>query len=258
MGQVISIGTADFTIDVDPLPESDLRARALELFEAWDERIARDLRLPDYGLRLELEEGSIKGKAKVWAAFGALAVVVGFASDVTSLIRAVKDFAASSRSVNAELIKDARRTLASEGGLVQSRKTAGRVGQLESIFVRVQSRAISPEEGAAQARKLFEAEPDATHEDLERIQRAVKAVPRFPEQLAMFQDEFAVSAAAPADPKKPSKKPPKSEQPLAGGFRVEIVRDSKTGQPRISSRALKKGKPKRRKKKRSRRKTKGD
>lgn len=57
---MIDLGATDFYIDVPSLPRHEFERYSTELFDEWEAYAEKVLRIPDYALALEVEEGSIK------------------------------------------------------------------------------------------------------------------------------------------------------------------------------------------------------
>ncbi|WP_156717518.1 hypothetical protein [Pseudomonas sp. FH1] len=74
---MLSIGETDFYIAVPSLPKHKFEKYSKNLFDDWEEYIGKALKLSDYALSLEVEEGSIKGSAKIAAAVGAIYLGIG-------------------------------------------------------------------------------------------------------------------------------------------------------------------------------------
>ena len=62
---MIGIGNTEFLIAVRSLAKDDFEVYSSQLFDTWDEYIQQSLKVPDYSISLEIEEGSIKGKGKI-------------------------------------------------------------------------------------------------------------------------------------------------------------------------------------------------
>lgn len=74
---MIYLGGTDFYIDVPSLPRHEFEQYSTKLFDKWEEYVENSLRIPDYSLALEVQEGSIKGGAKIAATLGALYFGIG-------------------------------------------------------------------------------------------------------------------------------------------------------------------------------------
>ena len=64
---MIDIANVAFTVAAPPLGEAGLERRASELFNQWDEYLRPSIPVPDYSLRLELAEGSLRGRGQIAA-----------------------------------------------------------------------------------------------------------------------------------------------------------------------------------------------
>ena len=98
---MIDLGATDFYIDVPSLPRHEFEKYSTKLFDEWESYVEQVLKIPDYALALQVEEGSIKGGAKIAATLYALYMGVGqygsFISGVQTIqgqISSIGDFLA--------------------------------------------------------------------------------------------------------------------------------------------------------------------
>lgn len=148
----------EFTIDVPARPEKELREYTVRIFEKWDGDLGVSLPLPDYSIRLEVEEGWIKGKGRVAAD----------AISIVTFISGSKEISWAVRKAGSLLVAEAAAPYAEPNPKLLSRQTTGRIGELERLIARVQSGQLDRREAAILAEALFahdEEEPGL--EDLE-------------------------------------------------------------------------------------------
>src|SRR5687767_14650299 len=89
---MITLARGYFNLSAPYLSEAELESYAETLFEIFDRAASLTLPLPDYGLALAVEEGSLKGKGRILATGAALYFGIGqFGSFVQGLreIRAI-------------------------------------------------------------------------------------------------------------------------------------------------------------------------
>ncbi|SBT12563.1 hypothetical protein [Vibrio celticus] len=72
-----NIGTVDFYLGVPSLPREEFEIYSTQLFDEWEAYIGEHLQLSDFSLVLEVEEGSIKAKGKIFATIGVLYFGIG-------------------------------------------------------------------------------------------------------------------------------------------------------------------------------------
>jgi hypothetical protein len=62
---MIKLGTAAFNLQVAGLSTEELKEYSSRLFDLWEAQVEIELSiLSDYSLRLEVEEGSLKGRGR--------------------------------------------------------------------------------------------------------------------------------------------------------------------------------------------------
>lgn len=231
----IEIGLTEFTLDVPALPEIELRAYSLRLFDIWDQHLEDRLPLPDYALHLELEEGSLKGRGRVAAAAIALVTAVstggGFISGVKEIVWVVKE-------AGTLLAREAAVPYGNANPQVKVRRGAGKLGEIERLIQRVQNGQLDRHEAAILARAVFAEEQDEPGMEELRVAAldAVDTAPRAPTQLYLPLEEFEVlptrgsqrrQSQSPRPPK------PKPTLPPPERFRAEVWRESKRDPKRV-------------------------
>lgn len=170
---MIAIGEAHFHIDVSHLDDDALERYASVLFDGFDES-AEVLPLSDFGIFLEVEEGSIKGKGRIVAAATVLYFGIGQFGD---FVQGVKEIASLSRSVMSNLVSDAPKKLGIPNSIVWKRSDAAKLGRLQGLFAAVQSGALDANEATEKAIELLSEEdvlPAGMENDIAKsVQRIV-------------------------------------------------------------------------------------
>ena len=87
---MIEIGNTEFLIAVRSLAKDDFEIYSSNLFDIWDEYIEKSLKVTDYSISLEIEEGSIKGKGKIAVAVGVLYIGIGNYGDFISGLHTIR------------------------------------------------------------------------------------------------------------------------------------------------------------------------
>jgi hypothetical protein len=230
---MINIGTAHFSIAVRALPEAELKVYSSELFDVWETRLAEGLLIPDYSLHLEIEEGSLKGRGKVLATLGAIYIGIG---NYGGFVDGVQAIATSVRTAGGLLRDRAVAPFDSKSPQIRFRRDAGKIGQIEKLFVRVQRGDLEPEAAAREAEALFEDEDAASSpEFMTSLRSSIAGMPRYPHQLCLPLDaQYLNDEALPPEPKRSPARQPKPVVPPPQRLRIEIWRDSKKG-PRLVS-----------------------
>lgn len=62
---MIDLGATEFYIKVQALPRREFEIYSTKLFDEWERYVEQALKLPDYALSLQVEEGSIKAEGQL-------------------------------------------------------------------------------------------------------------------------------------------------------------------------------------------------
>ncbi|MFA5940270.1 MAG: hypothetical protein WC809_13010, partial [Sinimarinibacterium sp.] len=81
---MLDVGSTDFNLIIPGVDPGELESLSTSLFDRWEAYVDQSLALPDYSLFLQVEEGSIKGLAKMGTAVGALYLGIGAYGDFIS------------------------------------------------------------------------------------------------------------------------------------------------------------------------------
>jgi len=224
---MLDLGSTEFLLAVPSLPEVELKRLSTSLFGSWEEYVDSALSLPDYSLFLQVEEGSVRGAAKIGAVVGALYLAIGNYGDFISGIKTIGDQLA----VTSDFLADkAKQVFDCPDARASSRKRGGTVSGLRRLFLRVQKGELSPEEAMTHAEALLGEERGDAQGFMTDLREALVTCPRFHDQHALPFAEIPGQLAAleqvgrvPA-PREPHPRP-EIGPPLH--FRVEVWRDSK-------------------------------
>ena len=88
---MLDLGSTDFLLSVPSLPGPELARLSTSLFDSWELFVERQLSLPDYSLFLQVEEGSIKGVAKIVALLGVVNLGIGNYGDFISGVKTINE-----------------------------------------------------------------------------------------------------------------------------------------------------------------------
>ena len=139
---MLDLGTTEFVLAIPSLPEAELKRLSTSLFDSWDGFVDTALSLPDYSLFLQVEEGSVRGAAKIGAVAGALYLAIGNYGDFISGVKTIGEQIAATSEF---LSEQAKQTFECPEAKATSRKRGGAVSGLQRLFVRVQKGEISPD-----------------------------------------------------------------------------------------------------------------
>lgn len=223
---MLDLGTTDFYLAVPSVPEQELERLSTTLFDAWEEFVDVSLGLRDYSLFLQVEEGSVRGMARIGAVLSVLYVGIGNYGDFISGLRTIGEQVSATSGFLTERAKD---VFSCPNAKASTRKRGGAIASLQHLFVRVQRGELSPEEAALKAEAVLGEEISNAPGFLEDLTKSLRECPRYHTQddLPFEDDPYAVEldgAGLPRRPKRP--RPPPVLGPVLQ-FRVEVWRDSK-------------------------------
>lgn len=225
---MLDLGSASFRLEGPEFGRERLAAYAEDLFGEFDRRLEIGLRLPDYAIRLELEQGSLKIKVGVLARLTVLYLGI---ANYGSFRDGLREIHSDLQTVQADFARAAAASARVKRDPV-IRRNAGTIGKLERLFLRVQRQELSPEEATRQAIELLGRE-DAVPPNFEtELRRAMASCPRDPIQIRLPYPE----EDEPADQELPEPRRPRKEPPIADRrrYRIEMSRESKTGELSVS------------------------
>lgn len=223
---MIDLGSTDFHLSVSSVPEPELERMSTLLFDSWESFVGSSLALPDYSLFLQVEEGSIKGAARIGALLGAIYFGIGNYGDFISGVKTINEQLNATREYLAE---QAGQVFSCPVSRTSTRKRGGSLASLQRLFVKVQKGELTPDEALVLAETLigdeFATVPGFQHD----LENSLRTCPRFHEQLALplsdQGDDDLLGFEQPKRPSQPSRPRPSLGPPLQ--FRVEVWRDSK-------------------------------
>ncbi len=223
---MIDLGSTEFLLSVPSVPEPELADLSTSLFDSWDSYIDDALALPDYSLFLQVEEGSIKGAAKIGALLGAVYFGIGNYGDFISGVKTINEQLNATRDYLAE---QAGRVFSCPDVSSSTRKRGGSLAALQRLFVNVQRGELTADEALRHAETLLGDESAAVPGFLRDLENSLRTCPRFPEQLSLpLGDQGEDDLQRLDDTRRPSRPPrprPALGPPLQ--FRVEVWRESK-------------------------------
>ena len=222
---MLDLGSTDFHLPVSGFGASDLKRISNSIFDDWEATIASSLSLPDYSLALTVEEGSVKGVAKIGAALGAIYVGIGNYGDFVSGLETINQQLRSARSYVAI---HAAQAFSCPIAQAKSRQRSGTLGSLERLFEKVRTGELTSAEAAARAEKLIGQDAGESPGFLESLRTAFGNCPKYPEQkdldLGDFEEQQFEDSSATV-PRKPRRTPIPPDPSLH--YRIEVWRDSR-------------------------------
>jgi len=225
----MEIVATEFFIDVPSLPKEEFKNYTTNLFDVWDAYIDARLALDDYSIELFVEEGSIKGIARIGTAVGVIyAAICGYGS----FVQGIEIIGSQAKAVGDYLATHASSSFKAEGYPVKSRSSAGAITGIRTLFVKVQSGKISVDAAVTEAERLLGEEAATNLSFMDDLRVALHDAPKIPEQIDFseshedaFEDPTKVKTNK---SKRPSKAPKPQPKPVPiQSFRVEVRRRSK-------------------------------
>lgn len=227
---MIDLGTTDFYIGVPSMPRQELKRYSTRLFDEWEEYVSSTLKLSDYSLALEVEEGSVKGVGRIAAVLGTLYLGIG---NYGGFVQGIEIIRSQVNSVGDYLVEHASSPFKASGCETKVRKRGGSLAHLQRLFVKVQSREITTEQAMLEAETLFGDEADAAPGFMCDLRKSFELVPLFHQQLPLLPDATDMELDSGTKKGKPRPSRPLPTAPPPQHLRVEVWRDSKNGQRRV-------------------------
>lgn len=229
---MIDLGATDFYIDVPSLPRHEFEKYSTKLFDEWEAYVEQVLKIPDYALALEVEEGSIKGGAKIAAALYALYIGIG---QYGSFVSGLQTIHGQISSVSDFLATHATSPFSSNNIKPRVKKHTGSLGELQRLFYKVQQGKITPEQAMLKAEHMFGDEAKSAPEFMNEMRSSLENTPLLATQLKLplytFENEALIQTIS--NKRQPATPRPKPEPPIGQQFRVEVWRDSKKGKRNV-------------------------
>lgn len=223
---MIDLGSTDFYIDVPSLPRHKFEEYSTKLFDEWEAYVEKFLKIPDYSLSLEVEEGSIKGGAKVAATLYALYIGVGQYGSFMSGIQTIQGQLSSAGDF---LVSHATEPFSDKNLKPRVKKNSGSLGGLHRLFLKVQSGKLTTEQAMLQVEVMFGDESESEPDFMSDMKKSFENIPLLAQQLDLplsaSEQEALFKTSRKMNLPRPSR--PKPEPPLGQQFRVEVWRDSK-------------------------------
>ncbi|MCE8051269.1 hypothetical protein HOP61_08195 [Halomonas daqingensis] len=229
---MIDLGSTEFLIRVQSLPEKDFELYSSWLFDEWEASVERALSIPDYYISLVIEEGSISGRAKIAAVAGAIYMGVanygGFVSGLQTIHSQVK-------YVNSLLFENAKAPFDCTKSNVKVKNSGGAISSLNSLFRKVQKGVLTVEEAMFQVMKIFGEEGENVPGFVEQLERELNNLPRYPKQLSFIDADVYECEELVGDIKadRPSRERSPKPIPVSQQYRIEIWRESKKSKKQV-------------------------
>lgn len=218
-----SIGTTSFYIRVPSLPAKEFQEYSTNVFDEWESYVAGTLQIPDYSLVLDVEEGSIKGVAKVGAVLGAVYLGIG---QYGSFISGLQTIDSQIRTAGDYLSRASEAPFKRQGVKAKVQKRGESLARLQTLFVKVQKGEMSIEQAMKETEEIFGSEIDDAPGFMDELKAALRKMPQqidLPFELEELKNLSSIPQI------KSSRKPrkPRDPAPQREHYRIEVWRESR-------------------------------
>ena len=228
---MLDVVTTSFYIKAPMFEKEAFERYSTDLFDEWDRYVEKHLGLPDYAVTLVVEEGSIKGAAKIGAVVGALYVAIGNYGSFISGVQTIREQAAY---ITNALFDEAKHSFGCKSTRGNSKQSGGEIYYLKSLFERVQRGQVTPDQAVAEVQDRWGHEASDSPEFLQELAQSLAHAPRHPEQIPMA-DEFWEPCGEPEKPPPAPnpRRPPRPGALIPQQYRIEIFRPKKGGLKKV-------------------------
>jgi hypothetical protein len=222
---MLDLVTTSFYIKSPAFDKVAFEHHSSELFDEWEAQVEAHLLLPDYALTLVLEEGSIKGRAKIGAYAAAFYFGIGAYGDFMSGLGTVRDQAVYVSNILFEQAKS-EFSCSSERG--NTKRTGGEIIYLQRLFERVQAGRLTPDQAIRDVRERWGEEAASSTAFMHELAANLEGAPKFPEQLTLSDESWPDCLdLEPLDKEPIPRIPRRADPPIPQHYRIEIWRPGK-------------------------------
>jgi hypothetical protein len=228
---MINIGELDFHIGVPSLPKEELESYSTDLFDKWERYLADSLNLSDFSLSLEVEDGSIKGRAKIGTALLVLYIGIGQYGSFINGLQTINNQVKEAGEYLSETAQSPHRGTQTS---YKVHRKSGALGQLERLFSKVKKNELTVDEAMVKAKIILGEEADSSPEFVNDLKESLQHAPKDPEQLKFgLEDEEENPPPEKKDPKPRSSRTPQENPVPTLHNHIEIWRETKKGKKEI-------------------------
>jgi len=229
---MIRIGRTDFYIDIHEFSNEELEEYTTKLFDEWEAYISEVLKLSDYSLVLDVEEGSLKAIGTIAATLGVIYIGIGQYGSFISGLNTIHD---QVLTVSNYFVDRAAKPFESELAKPRVKKSGESLSRLKKLFVKVQERELTVEQAMQESEKMFGEEATSEPEFIGQLHDALKQTPILPQQILLpFDLEVTEDMELPPSKQIPSQpKPIQPKAPPPQHLRVEVWRESKKSKKNV-------------------------
>ena len=225
---MLELGTLDFYLSVGQLSASDLEASSMALFDEWDGFVDQHLKIPDYSLRLQVEDGSVKGWGMIAATLGTLYFGIGKYGDFISGLKTITEQVSAT---NEFLVQQAKQRFSCPENDAKSKKHGGALAEINRLFVRVRDGRLTAAQATELAKHALGEEANNSSDFISEMANAFKNCPRSLTQQSFpfedFSEESLLTESGLVGQRKPRQPSPRPVPPFSQHLLIEVWRESK-------------------------------
>lgn len=227
-----NLGATELYLGIPSLPRNDFEQYSTRLFDEWEGYVNSVLKLPDYSIALEVEEGSIKAVGRVAATLGFLYIGIG---QYGSFINGLETIQNQVRDV-CDYLAD-RAGAPFEGSKMKPRvsKRGESLARLQKLFVKVQRGEMTVDKAMKETEAIFGSELEDAPEFASALKDSLEQTPLLPKQIRLPLVDADGNELIPErkGKREPRPSPPPQPAPIPEHYRVELWRESKNGKRNI-------------------------
>lgn len=219
-----NIGATEFYIGIPSLPREDFEQYSTRLFDEWERHVDGVLKLPDYSIALDVEEGSIKAVGRVAATLGFLYIGIG---QYGSFINGVETIQKQLRDVGDYLADRASAPFESNSAKPKVSKRGESLARLQRLFAKVQRQEMTVDQAMREAEAIFGPELEEAPDFVNALKDSLEQTPLLPRQIPLLLVDAYGKELIPDRTKRRAPRPsqPPQPAPVPEHYRVELWRE---------------------------------
>jgi hypothetical protein len=229
---MLNIGSTDFYIGVPSLPRKEFELYATQLFDDWECYVETVLRLPDYSLSLNVQEGSIKAVGKIATYVGLLYLGIGNYGSFVSGLQTIHSQVQSASDYLGERTGEPFKSSSIKPKIIKRGESLKR---LHNLFSKVKHGEITVEEAMQQSESILGPEAENVPGFIDDLKESLEKTPLLPQQIQLPFEHSELNCLTPETEKQKKTRPPQRREPLPDPeqYRVEVWRENRKGKRNV-------------------------